>query len=332
MSYSNAEQSRSLDMLPSPLACDSDARPSGPLTPTCEATPAGPLPTISIVTPSYNQGGTLERTIRSVLGQQYPRLEYIVIDGGSTDGSTEIIRRYAPQLSYWQSQPDGGQSHAINDGFKRATGEIVSWLCSDDYFTPGALQRVAEEFAKSNADVVAGACSCVYLSGAREYLWIPKYEDLPLLPLTHVVAQSSCFFRRSLLRAQAVRLNLHYTMDLELWAYFQSRGVRWRFIEDLLSVADNSGENKSQRRDGYFEREHRLIYQEYTGGGSLRTRLQWGERCMRARNYRFALIEAIGCLRTAPWSRGALCLLARAAFAGAIRKLSHVLATEWLGC
>src|SRR5262249_529742 len=104
------------------------------------------LPSITIVTPSYNQVAYIEETIESVLSQGYPRLEYIIIDGGSTDGSVEIIRKYEKHLAYWVSEKDKGQSDAINKGFRRATGEIFNWLCSDDTLEPGALVRVGEAF------------------------------------------------------------------------------------------------------------------------------------------------------------------------------------------
>jgi glycosyltransferase involved in cell wall biosynthesis len=285
--------------------------------------PAPPL-TITTVVPSYNQGGTLERTIRSVLLQGYPNLELIVMDGGSTDQSVEILNRYGSWLTYWQSKRDGGQSQAINEGFKRSKGEIVTWLCSDDYLMPGALHRVASEFQSHDADVVAGACRCLYAATGSEYLWKPNFHDLPLLPLVHVVAQSSCFFRRTLLRPEALRPDLHYTMDLELWTYFRKQGVRWRFIDDLLSVADNSGENKTQRGRAEFQREQLSIYHDYANGQSLADRLEWGERCMTARNFRFAMMEAKKCIAMAPWSVRAGSLLARAAWAGGHRKLRHL--------
>lgn len=119
-----------------------------------ETMPDGsPWPRISIVTPSYNQGQFLERTLRSVLSQGYPNLEYIIIDGGSTDNSVEIIRRYEPWLAYWVSQPDRGMYDAINKGFARSTGEVMAWLNSDDMYTPWALQVVAEIFAQHRARV-----------------------------------------------------------------------------------------------------------------------------------------------------------------------------------
>jgi glycosyltransferase involved in cell wall biosynthesis len=113
-------------------------------------------PRISIVTPSYNQGQYIEETIRSVLLQGYPNLEYVVIDGGSTDDSVEIIRKYAPWLTYWVSESDRGQSHAINKGLVHCTGEIFNWINSDDLLCPGALKVVATAWRKAPCSIIAG--------------------------------------------------------------------------------------------------------------------------------------------------------------------------------
>jgi glycosyltransferase involved in cell wall biosynthesis len=106
------------------------------------------LPKISIVTPSYNQADFLETTINSILSQNYPNLEYIIIDGGSTDGSIDIIRRHSKALSYWCSEKDRGQSHAINKGFSRCTGTLFNWINSDDALVPGALKNLADAYLK----------------------------------------------------------------------------------------------------------------------------------------------------------------------------------------
>jgi hypothetical protein len=121
------------------------------------ALPGGrPWPRISVVTPSYNQGEYLEETIRSVLLQGYPNLEYVVIDGGSSDGSVEILRKYEPWVARWLSEKDRGQAHAINKGLAEATGEVAAYLNSDDYYLPGALQHVARSWAAKRFDVFVG--------------------------------------------------------------------------------------------------------------------------------------------------------------------------------
>src|SRR5690606_28750520 len=111
------------------------------------------LPKISIITPSYNQSNFLEETILSVINQNYPNLEFFVIDGGSTDHSVEIIKQYENKIDFWVSEKDNGQSHAINKGFKRATGTIITWLNSDDVLTPGILHKIAEKFSQLPDDV-----------------------------------------------------------------------------------------------------------------------------------------------------------------------------------
>src|ERR1700687_4131140 len=114
------------------------------------------LPTITIVTPSFNQGDFIEQTIRSVLSQNYPRLQYIIIDGGSTDCSRDVIGRYSTRLDYWVSEKDGGQPDALRKGFSRATGDLLGWLNSDDILYPGALALIGEAYESNPGHLIAG--------------------------------------------------------------------------------------------------------------------------------------------------------------------------------
>ena len=122
---------------------------------------------LSVVTPSYNQAEYLEATLRSVLGQDYPRLEYLVLDGGSRDGSRSVLERYGPRLAYWTSQPDGGPAAAINQGFARARGDLLTWINSDDLLLPGALRAAAEAHARRPEALLLG--DTLYFSDADRY-------------------------------------------------------------------------------------------------------------------------------------------------------------------
>jgi glycosyltransferase involved in cell wall biosynthesis len=127
------------------------------------------MPLISIITPSYNQAQFLEETILSVLNQDYPNIEYIIIDGGSTDGSVDIIRKYASRLAYWVSEPDQGQANALKKGFARATGEILAWLNSDDVYIEGALKMVAEAYISNPGSIIVGDVVEFYNSDLNDY-------------------------------------------------------------------------------------------------------------------------------------------------------------------
>ena len=191
---------------------------------------------ISVVTPSFNQGAYLEATLRSLLSQNYPDLELIVIDGGSTDQSVEIIRRYAPFLSHWESEKDRGQSHALNKGFAHVHGDIWTWLNSDDLLEPGVLRRVAGVFAEDpEAGVVYG--DCVYVGQDGETV-IEKFPGEPYSRLRHLahrfIAQPSCFFRTSMV-PPAVREDLHYCMDYDLWLKLAGRGVKFHYVPEVFS-------------------------------------------------------------------------------------------------
>lgn len=181
------------------------------------------MPKISIVTCSYQQGRTLDATIRSVLDQNYPALEYIVIDGASHDQSLEVIRRHGHALSGWVSEPDQGQTHALIKGFARSTGALQGWLCSDDLLVPGALRQVADFFAR-HADVDAVYGDALWIDAEGRYLR-PKREmgfnRFALLFDHNYIAQPSMFWRASLYRkVGGLDPRFDLAMDSDLWERF----------------------------------------------------------------------------------------------------------------
>ena len=200
--------------------------------------PGSSWPKISIVTPSYNQAQFLEETILSVLNQGYPNLEYIIIDGGSTDGSVDIIRGYEGRLADWVSERDQGQTHAIQKGFDRSTGEILGWLNSDDTYQPGALLAVGEAFARHpEAGVVYGNANLIDASGKfmRELRSV-KYHPLAL-PVAMNIHQASTFWRRSLFD-RVGKLNMEYQfggMDYELFFRFVKANAGFFFVRKALA-------------------------------------------------------------------------------------------------
>lgn len=223
-------------------------------------------PKISIITPSFNQGQYLEETIRSILLQGYPNLEYHIIDGGSTDQSVEIIRKYERWLTSWVSERDRGQCEAINKGYARCTGEIFNWVCSDDLLTPDALATVGREFAEdARLDAVAGGCHIQYdREPEKSHSEPSSVELLQRMPYGFAIWQPSCFFRRSLVaRPQLVRDDMNYCMDRELWCYLRSQQAVWRTLDQTLSINRFTGENKSLVGRGKIVLELDAIYRSY---------------------------------------------------------------------
>lgn len=203
---------------------------------------------VSIITPSYNQARYLEQTLRSVLEQEYPHIEYIVIDGASNDGSVEIIQKYASRLAYWVSEKDNGQAEAINKGLARANGDIVAWLNSDDFYLPGAVTAAVQAFeAHPEAGLVYGDTVAVDENG--EFIHFPRYAQWSLEDLLtfHILGQPAVFMRRDVLHeAGFLDPSFHFLLDHHLWIrmaslapmiYVPQRWAAGRFHETAKNVA-----------------------------------------------------------------------------------------------
>lgn len=191
--------------------------------------PADKLPAIAIVTPSYRQAGFIERTVRSVLDQNYPRLEYHVQDGGSEDGTIEMLRHYQDRLSGWASERDGGQSHAINLGFAHTTGEIMAWLNSDDLLMPGTLAYVGEYFAlHPEVDVVYGHRILIDEQDREIGRWILPAHDGAALSWADFIPQETLFWRRAIWDKAGGRIDesFRFAMDWDLLLRFRDAGAR----------------------------------------------------------------------------------------------------------
>lgn len=210
------------------------------------------LPKISIVTPSFNQGEFLEECIDSVLSQNYPNLEYIIMDGGSSDNSVEIISKYKKHLKFWRSQPDGGQYAAIEDGFRHSSGEIMAWLNSDDKYHHNAFYKVAYIFSSfQNLAWIVGRQTCWDKNGDVSYVnrLLPTYGRESFLRKKYNnphIQQESSFWRRSLWDKAGgyMHKDLEYAGDLELWLRF-FRSEELYSVDAILGGFRNHGNQKS---------------------------------------------------------------------------------------
>jgi hypothetical protein len=229
------------------------------------------VPRISIVTPSYNQGDYLEECIDSVLSQNYPNLEYVIMDGGSTDNSVEIIKKYEKYLTYWQSCPDSGQYAAINSGFQKTTGDIMTWLNSDDKYHHNTFYKVAYLFSKYNAvEWLTGRTTLWDKLGNCSYIHcytLPAFSREKYLRKNYLdptVQQESTFWRRSLWEKAGgtIRTDLDFAGDMELWTRF-FRYTQLHIVDTLLGGYRMHGNQKAVLfMDKYVEEAEKIIDEE----------------------------------------------------------------------
>jgi glycosyltransferase involved in cell wall biosynthesis len=195
------------------------------------------FPKISIVTPSYNQGIYLEQTVLSVIGQHYPNLEYIVMDGGSSDNSIEILKKYDKDISHWQSGKDNGQAGAINKGFEIATGDILAWLNSDDFYLPGILHFISKILDPSKDEIIIG--NCFHFREGTSGSWgskVPEHfkkEDLRIYD--YVIQPSSFWTRKAWEKVGKLDESLQFTFDWDWFIRASAKGIRFREVSNYLS-------------------------------------------------------------------------------------------------
>lgn len=193
-------------------------------------------PKISIITPSYNQGKFIEQTIRSVLLQKYPNLEYIIMDGNSIDNTVEIIKKYDRWITYWESVSDKGQTHAINKGLKRSNGDIVAFINSDDYYAPNTFFQVAELY-KKNHEWIVGAVNYIDENNLNILRWAPNLDTssnnfLDWLAGAGGIPQPSTFWSRKILNQYGYFLEeMHFSFDDEYWIRLLSKNEKITFVD-----------------------------------------------------------------------------------------------------
>lgn len=225
---------------------------------------SGPWPRVSIITPSFNQARFIEETILSVVNQEYPNLEYIVIDGGSTDGSVDIIRRHQKHLAYWVSERDNGAADAIRKGFEMATGDIFAYLNSDDPYLPNTLSTIAREMDDS-ADVVYG--DTFWIDSSGEVIGQRRqtpFDTMGYLYGGYDLQQPSTFWRRqTYLGSGGIDPGYHFAFDADLFMRFAASGARFKHVKQFLSSYRIHEESKSTRDSDVCARELEMIRKKY---------------------------------------------------------------------
>lgn len=228
------------------------------------------LPLVSIITPSYNQGQFIEQTILSVLNQTYQNIQYIVIDGGSTDNSVDVIKKYADQIDYWVSEKDKGQSDAINKGYAQCNGELVAWLNSDDLLEPDAVSCVVEAYLRAkNPSLLCGICKITDVN-LHEKRLVGKFfsrQDLLKNSMRGNIVQPACFFVRKYItkRGYFLKTELHYLMDLDLILYLQEQGDVV-FIEKVIAIARLHDACKTIKDRNKMSYESLVVRNNYANG------------------------------------------------------------------
>ncbi|BAZ03594.1 glycosyltransferase family 2 protein [Calothrix sp. NIES-3974] len=244
-----------------------------------------PWPKISIVTPSYNQGKFIEETIRSVLLQNYPNLEFIICDGGSTDETKEILEKYSPWLSFWQSQKDRGQGHAINLGFSLCSGDYFAWINSDDFYLPNCFQDVIQKFLVTNIDFIYGDALTVYEDNRTPTYWYAQLVLDRYLYSGGIIASHSAFWKSSIHAPIWEEMNCN--IDGELWQRLVA-GRSKKHLKKALGACRIQSEQKTtnERYRALWDEDNLKIWSVYGYPPKVYS-LKWWENNLVQRFYYF---------------------------------------------
>ncbi|HEX2730710.1 MAG TPA: glycosyltransferase family 2 protein [Polyangiaceae bacterium] len=253
-----------------------------------------PLPTLSLVVPSFNQAPYLRACFDSILSQEYPALELIVMDGGSTDGSKALIEKYSGHFAHWQSERDGGQGNAINAGFARASGTLFTWLNSDDTLLPGALWQVVESWCNDpGQDVLYGDHVDIDATGRIvDRYYHPRFHNRLAWWTVPYIAQQGTVFTRALWEAVGgIDAKLHCMLDYDLWFRFMKHGARFGHVGRALGGFRRHSESKGGSWHETYARERAQVAEHYKAefGSPLTRKLARGAFvCWQAANGNYA--------------------------------------------
>jgi len=255
-------------------------------------------PRISIVTPSYNQGRFIDATIQSVLNQEYPNLEYIIIDGGSKDESVDIIRSHEKGLAYWVSEKDSGAADAIAKGFRRATGDILAYLNSDDLYCPGTLLAVANAFSPGRSDVVYGNTWWIDTDGRR----IGERRQTPFAPMGYLyggfdLQQPAVFWTKlAYEKSGGIDPSYLFTFDTELFVRFVNQGSRFNHVNQFFAEFRIHPRSKSSTEAARCESELERLRSTHLPFPYMSARASWTRARTRAQRAFWYLLQG-----DAPW-------------------------------
>lgn len=219
------------------------------------------IPKISIVTPSYNQGRFLEKTILSVLEQKYPNLEYIIVDGGSSDNSVDIIKKYESRIHYWVSEKDNGQTHAINKGLKVATGDIIGWINSDDLYVGGTFRRVAREIMKDDGWILIHGDRIIIDENGNVSGWSKHGIFDPATRIFNVCSETAFWNSKKVGKVQLTD-SLQFAMDLDFFSRLYKLG-RFKKINRFMGMFRCYNDNKSSTMQDVCKLESATLWEKH---------------------------------------------------------------------